>query len=102
MKDHDVIIAELTTTLSPTLCDAFGIGPDTALENLIVFGDNPDCVHSEAGFAKLCGVAPMPESSGMTTRHRLAWSGHRRDLSHGHCWHAAPPADQGLSGQAQR
>ena len=28
--------------------------------------------------AKLCGVAPIPASSGMTTRHRLAWNGHRQ------------------------
>ena len=78
VKDHDAVIAKLTTSLSPTLCDGFGIGPDTAAEILIVFGDNPDRVHSEAAFAKLCGVAPIPASSGMTTRHRLAWNGHRQ------------------------
>ena len=41
-------------------------------------GDNPDRVRSEACFAKLCGVAPIPASSGMTNRHRLAWNGHRQ------------------------
>ncbi|WP_407941542.1 transposase [Nocardioides okcheonensis] len=44
---------------------------------LIVFGDNPERVHSEAGFAKLCGASPIPASSGMTNRHRLSRAGHR-------------------------
>ena len=44
---------------------------------LIVFGDNPDRVHSEAAFAKLCGTSPVPASSGMTNRHRLSRAGHR-------------------------
>ena len=64
--------------MSPTLREGFGIGPDTAAELLIVLGDIPDRVRSEACFAKLCGVAPVPASSGMTNRHRLAWNGHRQ------------------------
>ena len=78
MKDHDTVIASLAKRHSPTLCEGFGIGPDTAAELLIVFGDNPERVTSEAAFAKLCGVAPIPASSGMTNRHRLAWNGHRQ------------------------
>ena len=46
---------------------------------LIIFGDNPDRIHSEAAFAKLCGACPIPASSGMTTgRHRLYRGGHRQ------------------------
>ena len=45
---------------------------------LIVFGDNPDRIRSEAAFAKLCGVAPIPASSGKTNRHRLSRGGHRQ------------------------
>ena len=78
VKDHDRILDELTQRVSPTLREGFGIGPDTAAELLIVMGDNPDRVRSEACFAKLCGVAPIPASSGMTNRHRLAWNGHRQ------------------------
>ena len=78
VKSHDVVIASLAKACSPTLCDGFGIGPDTAAELLIVFGDNPERVRSEAAFAKLCGVAPIPASSGMTNRHRLAWNGQRQ------------------------
>jgi transposase len=45
---------------------------------LIVFGDNPERIRSEAAFAKLCGVAPIPASSGKTNRHRLSRGGHRQ------------------------
>lgn len=45
---------------------------------LIVAGDNPTRVRSEAAFARLCGVAPIPASSGMTTRYRLNRGGHRQ------------------------
>jgi transposase len=41
-------------------------------------GDNPERIRSEAAFAKLCGVAPQPASSGRSTgRHRLSRSGDR-------------------------
>jgi len=40
-------------------------------------GDNPDRLHSEAAFAHLCGVAPVPASSGRTHRHRLNRGGDR-------------------------
>ena len=42
-------------------------------------GDNPDRLRSEASFAHLCGVAPLPASSGKTTgRHRLNRGGNRQ------------------------
>ena len=65
--DHDRHLGRLTTQTSPTLREGFGIGADTAAEMLIIFGDNPDRIHSEAAFAKLCGACPIPASSGMTT-----------------------------------
>jgi transposase InsO family protein len=37
----------------------------------VTAGDNPGRMRSEAGFAMLCGVAPLPASSRQTTRHRL-------------------------------
>ncbi|MFF4550600.1 transposase [Streptomyces sp. NPDC001406] len=55
----------------PELVEAFGIGPDTAAEALVVVGDNPEPIHSQAAFAKLAGVCPVPASSGRTDRHRL-------------------------------
>ncbi len=74
---HDGELDRLTQEQAPELRAAFGVGPDTAAELLIVAGDNPRRVHSEAAFAALCGVAPLPASSGQTTRHRLNRGGHR-------------------------
>jgi transposase len=78
IKEHEKLLTQLTTALTPQLVDAFGVGPDTAAELLIVAGDNIDRVRSEAAWARLCGVAPVPASSGMTTRHRLNRGGHRQ------------------------
>jgi hypothetical protein len=78
VKEHERLLTELTTALSPQLVAAFGVGPDTAAELLIVAGDNIDRVRSEPAWARLCGVAPIPASSGMTTRHRLNRGGHRQ------------------------
>ncbi|MET7403923.1 IS110 family transposase [Dactylosporangium sp. NPDC005572] len=78
IKTHEVLLIELTGTLAPQLVEAFGIGADTAAEVLIVAGDNIDRVRSEPAWARLCGVAPIPASSGMTNRHRLNRGGHRQ------------------------
>lgn len=78
IQAHEQILADLTARTVPQLVAAFGIGSDVAAELLIVAGDNIDRVKSEAAWAKLCGVAPVPASSGMTSRHRLNWSGHRQ------------------------
>lgn len=78
VKEHEALLERLTREVAPQLVDAFGIGPDTAAEVLIVAGDNPQRIRSEAAWAKLCGVAPLPASSGTTTRHRLNRGGHRQ------------------------
>ncbi|MGO9959673.1 MAG: IS110 family transposase [Solirubrobacteraceae bacterium] len=77
IAEHDLILDRLTRAHAPTLREGFGIGADTAAEMLIVFGDNPRRVHSEAAFAKLCGACPIPAASGITNRHRLSRAGHR-------------------------
>ena len=77
--DADRILERVTTDTAPTLRQAFGVGPDTAAEMLIIFGDNPERIHSEAAFAKLCGACPIPASSGLNDgRHRLYRGGHRQ------------------------
>ena len=79
MAIHDQHLTRLTTETSPTLREGFGVGAHTAAQMLIIFGDNPDRIRSEAAFAKLCGACPIPASSGMTTgRHRLYRGGHRQ------------------------
>jgi transposase len=45
---------------------------------LLLVGDNPERIRSEAAFAKLCGACPIPASSGKTTRHRLNRGGNRQ------------------------
>jgi transposase len=77
--DHDALLDTLTARVAPTLRAGFGIGPDTAAEMLVIFGDNPERVRSDAAFAKLCGACPIPASSGMTRGlHRLYRGGHRQ------------------------
>lgn len=75
---HDLVLDELTHQSAPSLREGFGIGADTAAEMLIVLGDNPERIRSEAAFSKLCGASPIPASSGMTDRHRLSRGGHRQ------------------------
>lgn len=56
---------------------AHGISTMTVAEKLILVGDNPERIHSEAVLAKLCGVCPIPASSGKTNRMRLNRGGNR-------------------------
>lgn len=64
-------------TLVPALLDEPGIGPIVAAQ-LIVTWSHRDRIDSEACFARLAGVAPVPASSGLTTRHRLSRGGDRQ------------------------
>lgn len=74
----DQPIEQLVRELNPKLLDAVGIGTEIAGQLLVTAGDNPERLKSEAGFAMLCGVAPLPASSGMTQRHRLNRGGDRQ------------------------
>lgn len=74
----DVHLARLTAAVAPRLTQCFGIGPDTAAALLVTAGSNPERLRSEAAFAALCGVNPIPASSGKTNRHRLNRGGDRR------------------------
>ena len=78
VRTDDAVLDDLTAQASPTLRDAYGIGADSAAEFLIVFGDNPERIRSEAAFGRLCGACPIPASSGQTSRHRLYQGGHRQ------------------------
>jgi len=63
--------------LVPELLDEPGVGPIVAAQ-LIVSWSHEDRVRSEAAFARLAGVAPLPASSGQTIRHRLSRGGDRQ------------------------
>jgi transposase len=71
-------LRELIDQAHPGLLDLHGIGPETAAQLLSTLGDNPDRIGTEAAFAALCGVAPIPASSGKTNRHRLSRGGDRQ------------------------
>jgi transposase len=70
-------IRNLAGEANPHLMSLYGVGPITAAQLLITAGGNPDRLRSEASFAALCGTAPVPASSGKTTRHRLSRGGDR-------------------------
>lgn len=70
-------LRRLTIIAAPSLCQVKGVGPDVAGALLVAAGDNPARLRSEASFASLCGVSPVPASSGKTTRHRLNRGGDR-------------------------
>jgi transposase len=64
-------------TLVPKLLDEPGVGPIVAAQ-VIVTSSHRNRIGSEAAFARLAGVAPLPASSGMTIRHRLSRGGDRQ------------------------
>lgn len=78
IKSHDTHLKGLTTALAPELIQAYGMGTGTAAEMLLVVGDNPERIRSEAALAKMCGACPIPASSGKTSRHRLNRGGNRQ------------------------
>ena len=71
IADLDRLIEPLVAAINPALTAAYGVGADCAGQLLVTAGQNPERLRSEAAFAMLCGVAPLPASSGKTTRHRL-------------------------------
>ena len=70
-------LGALAATAAPGLQDEPGIGPVTAAIIVCAYSHRGR-VRSEAAFAALGGVAPLPASSGNTTRHRLSRSGDRQ------------------------
>ena len=75
--DHERAIRQLVASWRPDLLELFGVGPIVAATVLCAWS-HPGRCRSEAAFAMLAGVAPIPASSGQTTRHRLNRSGDRQ------------------------
>jgi transposase len=73
----DAHLDALVRVVAPALVALKGVGTDIAGTLLVAAGDNPHRLRSEAAFAHLCGVAPVPASSGKTQRHRLSRGGDR-------------------------
>jgi transposase len=74
----DELIVPLVTARAPALLALYGVGPETAALLLAAAGDHPERLRSEAAWAHLCAVAPIPASSGKRTRHRLNRGGDRQ------------------------
>lgn len=77
IADADAALKEILDSYAPLLCDLPGVGVEVASQLLVTVGDNLERVGSEAQFAALVGVAPVPASSGKTSRHRLSRGGDR-------------------------
>jgi transposase len=70
-------IKTLTQKLAPQLLDQPGVGPLLAAQ-VVLSWSHKGRITSEAAFARLAGVAPIPASSGQTIRYRLDRSGDRQ------------------------
>ena len=73
----DAQLERLVADASPGLVRLPGVGTNHAATLLVLAGDNPDRLKSEASFASLCGVSPVEASSGKVVRHRLNRGGNR-------------------------
>ena len=77
-KELASVLRPLVTQTAPGLLGIFGVGYETAARLLVAAGDNPERLRSEAAWAHLCGVAPIPASSGKIVRYRLNRGGDRQ------------------------
>ena len=78
IAELDRFIVPLVEELAPNLLELEGVGTENAGAIMVAVGDNPDRLRSEASFAMMCGVCPIPASSGKTQRHRLNRGGNRQ------------------------
>lgn len=75
---HDQELDLLVRDKAPKLLKSHGISTMTVAELLILIGDNPERARSEAALAKMCGVCPIPASSGKRKPMRLNRGGNRQ------------------------
>jgi transposase len=73
----DAQLERLVAEAAPGLVSLPGVGTNHAATLLVLAGDNPERLRSEASFASLCGVSPVEASSGKVVRHRLNRGGNR-------------------------
>jgi transposase len=73
--EHEIL--DHVRALAPGLLDESGVGPIVAAQLLVAWSHHGR-LRSEACFARLAGVAPVPASSGQTQRQRLSRGGDRQ------------------------
>ena len=76
-REHEKAILAIVKSWRPDLLTQFGVGPIVAAVVLCAWSHAGRC-RTEAAFANLAGVAPIPASSGQTTRYRLNRCGDRQ------------------------
>jgi transposase len=77
LRANKAQLHQLVAQLMPVLLDQPGVGPMSAAQ-LLVSWSHPGRCRSEAAFASLAGVSPIPASSGKVARHRLNPFGDRQ------------------------
>jgi transposase len=78
MAELEAAMKTLVRQLCPVLLDEPGIGTLLAAQIIVSWSHHGRC-HSEAAFARLAGVAPIPATSGQNqTRFRLSRAGDRQ------------------------
>lgn len=80
----DEQIEPIVKAAGPRLLDIYGCGTDTAAILLVAAGDNADRIRNEAAWAMLCGLAPIPVSSGKRDNRFRLNSGGNRQANHAH------------------
>jgi len=78
IEEIDVELEAVIHRAAPRTTSLLGVGTQHAAQLLTTLGQNYDRIHSEAAFAHLCAVAPVPASSGLSQRHRLSYQGNRQ------------------------
>ncbi len=104
VRDIDSMLRDLVVQTAPDLLDVYGVGPDGAATLLVTAGDNPERIRSERSWAHLCGVTPIPASSGKTIRRstgEVTVTPTRRCIGSLHP-DEQPPRDSGLRGAETR
>ncbi|MCL2746964.1 MAG: IS110 family transposase, partial [Coriobacteriia bacterium] len=71
-------IEQYAADLLSATTSLLGVGAHGAIRLLCSAGQNIERLKSESSFAMLCGVSPIPASSGNTHRHRLNRGGDRK------------------------
>lgn len=78
VSELDDMIDAILAGAAPLLVQPKCVGAQSAAQLMVTVGGNLERLRSETPFAMLCGVAPVPISSGMTYRHRPNRSGDRQ------------------------
>ena len=78
LDEIDAQITPLVKAAAPELLNVYGVGADTAAVLLVTAGDNVERITTEANWAMLCGIAPIPATSGLIIdQFRLNYAGDR-------------------------